>query len=237
MPIRYMIVDDEPIAHRIIEDYCAEISSLTLVNNSYHALAALEYLHTNPVDLIFLDINMPKLKGFEFLRTLKKPPPMIVTSAYQEYAITGYELDVCDYLLKPFSMARFMLAVNKVTAPFAAASRQSAPATQAVNLATQAIFVKGDKKQHQVFLQDIVCIEGCGNYCILHCENDKIITQQIMAGFEHLLPSEQFIRVHKSFIVAKAKVQAIESAQLQLETKTIPIGQTYKNTISAWLHK
>ena len=116
MPIRYMILDDEPIAHQIVEEYCAEIGNLALVNNSYHALAALEYLHSNSVDLIFLDINMPKLNGFEFLRTLKQPPAVIVTSAHQEYAISGYELNVCDYLLKPFSLARFMMAMNKVTA-------------------------------------------------------------------------------------------------------------------------
>jgi len=231
MPIRYMIVDDEPIAHQIIEDYCAEIGNLALVNNSYHALAASEYLQSHPVDLIFLDINMPKLKGFEFLRTLKQPPPVIVTSAHQEYAINGYEFNICDYLLKPFSLARFMMAVNKVTA-----ARPSASSVNVINVESQSIFVKGDKKQHQVFLRDIVYIEALGNYCILHCESNKIITQQTMAGFEKQLPSDQFIRVHKSFIVAKAKVLAIESAQLLLETKAIPIGQTYKRILSEWIN-
>ncbi len=235
MPIRYMIIDDEPIAHRIIEDYCAEISNLELVNNSYHALAALEYLHSNPVDLIFLDIKMPKLNGFEFLRTLKQPPAVIVTSAHQEYAITGYELNVCDYLFKPFSLGRFIMAVNKVTAPCAAAASQLVPAAKSANLEPQAIFVKGDKKQHQVFLTDIVYIEALGNYCILHFENDKLITQQTISGFEKLLPTEQFIRNHKSFIVAKAKIKAVESAHLLLEKMTIPIGQTYKKTLSEWV--
>lgn len=233
MPIRYMIVDDEPIAHRIIEDYCADIANLALVNNSYNALAALDYLHHNSVDLIFLDINMPKLNGFEFLRTLKQPPAVIVTSAHQEYAISGYELNVCDYLLKPFSMARFIMAVNKVSALCAAS--QAVPVAKVVNLEPQAIFVKGDKKQHQVFLTDIVYIEALGNYCILHVEHDKLITQQTISGLEKQLPSELFIRVHKSFIVAKAKVQAIESAQLQLAKRTIPIGQTYKKTLSEWI--
>jgi DNA-binding LytR/AlgR family response regulator len=231
MPIRYMIVDDEPIAHRIIEDYCAEIGNLELVNNSYHALTASEYLQSHPVDLIFLDINMPKLNGFEFLRTLKQPPPVIVTSAHQEYAINGYEFDICDYLLKPFSLARFMMAVNKVTA-----ARPSVSSVHVSNVESQSIFVKGDKKQHQVFLRDIVYIEALGNYCILHCESNKIVTQQTMAGFEKQLPSEQFIRIHKSFIVAKAKVQAIESTQLQLEKKTVPIGQTFKKTLSEWIN-
>lgn len=116
MPIRYMILDDEPIAHQIVEEYCAEIGNLALVNNSYHTFAASEYLHSHPEDLIFLEINMPKLNGFEFLRTLKQPPPVIVTSAHEEFAITGYEFNICDYLLKPFSLARFMMAMNKVTA-------------------------------------------------------------------------------------------------------------------------
>lgn len=231
MPIRYMIVDDEPIAHQIIEDYCNEIGNLELVNNSYHALTASEYLQSHPVDLIFLDINMPKLNGFEFLRTLKQPPPVIVTSAHQEYAINGYEFDICDYLLKPFSLARFMMAVNKITA-----ARPSVSSVNVINVESQSIFVKGDKKQHQVFLRDIVYIEALGNYCILQCESNKIITQQTMAGFEKQLPSEQFIRVHKSFIVAKAKVQAIESTQLQLEKKTVPIGQTFKKTLSEWIN-
>lgn len=232
MPIRYMIVDDEPIAHQIIEGYCAEIGNLQLVNNSYQALAAAEYLQSHPVDLIFLDINMPKLQGFEFLQTLKQPPPVIVTSAHQEYAINGYEFDICDYLLKPFSLARLMTAVNKVSA----ATRPFVSSVNVINVEQQSIFVKGDKKHHQVFLQDIVYIEALGNYCIVHCKNDKIITQQTMTGFEKQLPNEQFIRIHKSFIVAKAKVQAIESTQLQLENKTVPIGQTFKKTLSEWIN-
>jgi two-component SAPR family response regulator len=151
MSIRYMIVDDEPIAHRIIEDYCTEIANLELMNNSYNALTALEYLHSNPVDLIFLDINMPKLNGFEFLRTLKQPPAVIVTSAHQEYAIIGYELNVCDYLLKPFSLTRFITAINKVTAASAAAPSQSVLASKSANLEPQAIFVKGDKNSIKCF--------------------------------------------------------------------------------------
>lgn len=235
MPIRYMIVDDEPIAHRIIEDYCAEIPHLELVNSSYNALAALEYLNSHTVDLIFLDINMPKLKGFEFLRTLKQAPPVIVTSAHQEYAITGYEFDVCDYLLKPFSLVRFMMAINKVPTPFASAIMQSVPSAKPENIEPLSIFVKGDKKQHQVFLADIVYIEACGNYSILHFKEGKLITQQTLSGFEKQLPREQFIRIHKSFIVAKAKVQAIESANLLLESKTIPVGQSYKKMLSDWI--
>lgn len=235
MPIRYMIIDDEPIAHRIIEDYCAEVSNLELVNNSYNALAALDYLSSHSVDLIFLDMNMPKLKGFEFLRTLKRVPPVIITSAHQEYAITGYEFDVCDYLLKPFSLARFMMAINKVPTPLANAVKQLVPSAKGENLEPLSIFVKADKKQHQIFLTDIVYIEACGNYSILHFKEGKLITQQSLSGFEKQLPNEQFIRVHKSFIVAKAKVQAIEAAHVQLENKRVSIGQSYKEVLRDWI--
>jgi DNA-binding LytR/AlgR family response regulator len=128
-----------------------------------------------------------------------------------------------------------MMAINKVPTPFATTAKQLVPSEKLVNLEPQSIFVKGDKKQHQVFLTDIVYIEACGNYSILHFNEGKLITQQSLSGFEKQLPSEQFIRIHKSFIVAKAKVQAIESAQLQLEKKSIPIGQSYKKMISDWI--
>lgn len=234
MPIRYMIVDDEPIAHRIIEDYAGTMTNFELVNNSYNALAALNYLQNNQVDLIFLDINMPKLNGFEFLRTLTQPPSVIITSAHQEYALTGYEFNVCDYLLKPFALTRFMMAVNKVTAPIAVNSQQIQN-EKIIQLKPEAIFVKGDKKQHQIFLKDIHYIEALGNYCIVYFDHDKLIAQQSISGFETLLCNEQFIRSHKSFIVAKAKVRAIDSNHLLLEKRSIPIGQTYKKILNDWL--
>ncbi len=233
MSIRYMIVDDEPIAHRIIQDYCSDLAQLELVNNSYNALEALAFLNHNPVDLIFLDINMPKLKGFDLLRTLKQPPQVIVTTAYQEYAIEGYELNVCDYLLKPFSLPRFLTAVNKAMQQIERAQQpvQMAAATPAQD----SIFVKGDKKQHQVALDDILYIEACGNYAILHIKGNKIITQQTMAGFEQQLSPDAFIRIHKSFIVAKKAVSAIEANQVQVGKQLLPIGQTYKKALHRWI--
>ncbi len=241
MSIRYMIVDDEPIAHRIIQDYCSDLAQLELVNNSYNALEALAFLNHNPVELIFLDINMPKLKGFDLLRTLKQPPQVIVTTAYQEYAIEGYELNVCDYLLKPFSLPRFLTAVNKAMQQIERAQQpvQMAAATP-VQMATatpaqDSIFVKGDKKQHQVALDDILYIEACGNYAILHIKGNKIITQQTMAGFEQQLSPDAFIRIHKSFIVAKKAVSAIEANQVQVDKQLLPIGQTYKKALNQWI--
>jgi DNA-binding LytR/AlgR family response regulator len=176
---------------------------------------------------MFLDINMPKLTGFEFLKTLNNPPKVIVTSAYQEFAIEGYELNVCDYLLKPFSFERFLKAVNKATAQ---------PKTLEVTASVEAkvpqrIYIKGDKKHHQVSLSDIHLIEACGNYCLVYLYDQKIITHQKISAFEKDLPIEAFMRVHKSFIVALDKISSITATNINIGATQVPIGQTYKNQV------
>ena len=155
MNVRYIIVDDEPIAHRVIEEYCKDLSFMQLKANCYDALQALSCLNKQKVDLIFLDINMPKLKGFDFLRTIEKPPQVIVTSAYQEYALEGFELSVCDYLLKPFSFERFLKAVNRAV-DHLSGQREDSKVTR--TLGDNRLFIKGEKKYHQVKLEDIIYI-------------------------------------------------------------------------------
>jgi two-component system, LytTR family, response regulator LytT len=233
--ILYMIVDDEPIAHRIIEEYCQALPHLTLAQNCYNALEALDFLHTNSVDLIFLDINMPKLKGFEFLRTLQSPPKVIVTSAYQEFALEGYELNVCDYLLKPFGMPRFLTAVNKALLTI---SSEQEPVVNAASSAleqsmqaSQTIYIKGDRSHYQVNLADISHIEACGNYCLVYYRGNKIMTLQKISQFEKDLPAQLFVRVHKSYLVAKKHIASISSTQLQVLGCNIPIGATYKDRV------
>ena len=229
--IRYLIVDDEPIAHRIIEDYCTALPHLTLAKHCYNALEAMQYLSSNTVDLMFLDINMPKLKGFDFLKTLTTKPKVIVTTAYQEFALEGYELDITDYLLKPFSFERFLKAVNKSTELSSAKSVMTEHAVQNTNL-EQRIFVKGDKVQHQILLNDINYIEACGNYCLVFLKDKKIITHQKISQFETDLPTVDFMRIHKSYIVAKNKIEAIAAGKLTVANKELPIGQTFKEKIS-----
>jgi DNA-binding LytR/AlgR family response regulator len=234
----YMIVDDEPIAHRIIEDYAKTLPHLTLVNHSYNALEAMAFISANSVDLIFLDINMPKLKGFDLLRALNNPPKVIVTTAYEEYAIEGYELNVCDYLLKPFSFERFIKAVNKAVssvetievAKIEAVTAASAPTPQ-----NQKIFIKGDKKHHQIALADILFIEACGNYCVVKLKDGKLITHQKISQFEQDLPSGQFMRVHKSYLVAVYKIDALTASSITIQANQIPIGQTYKAAVGGLL--
>ena len=242
--IRFMIIDDEPIAHRIIEEYCSALPHLKLVNHSYNALEAMQFLATNSIDLMFLDLNMPKLKGFDFLKTLTIKPQVIVTTAYQEFALEGFELTVCDYLLKPFSFERFLKAVNKTTSELNMRLREhqivqtsddNVDHLSQISQIKQRIFIKGDKTHHQVALNNIQYIEACGNYCFVYCSDGKIITHQKISQFENELPKSLFMRVHKSFIVAKNKINSVSTGQLEIADSTIPIGQTYKSKISEFI--
>lgn len=233
--IRFMIVDDEPIAHRIIEEYCSGLPHLELVNHSYNAMEAMQFLSTEHVDLMFLDINMPKLRGFDFLKTLVVRPQVIVTTAYQEFALEGFELNVCDYLLKPFPFDRFLTAVNKATSELTQQANQPNhehnETTQNMS-SNERIFIKGDKAHHQIALNNIKYIEACGNYCLVYCDDKKLITHQKISQFESELPISMFMRVHKSFIVAKDKIDSVTKAQINIGKSEIPIGQTYRQKIT-----
>ncbi len=226
--IPYIIVDDEPIAHRIIQGFANEFSHLKLMHNCYSAMEAMEFLRTNDVALMFLDINMPKIPGLEFIKMLRMPPKVIITSAYEEYALEGYELSVTDYLLKPFSFERFAKAIQKVATN--ESIKKEVPASTAVPQ-TERIFVKGDKKHHQIALNELLFVESVGSYCKVVLENESLITHEKISNFERILPSAKFIRSHKSFIVSKAHIKTIEGNRIILENHRIPIGQTYKATI------
>ena len=194
----------------------------------------LKLLKSSPkkkVDLVFLDINMPKMTGFEWLKTLPKIPEIIVTSAYKEYALEGYELDVLDYLLKPFSLSRFLQAVNKVSNAKEEATTKSAKVSDERNY----FFLKGDKQHHRVHLKDIHYVEAYGNYVKVFFTHEMIITNEKISTLENLLPEEHFLRVHKSFIVSLDKIQRIRGNQIFLENHKIPIGQTYRAGINRLL--
>jgi DNA-binding LytR/AlgR family response regulator len=198
----------------------------------------MQFLATNSVDLMFLDINMPKLSGFDFLKTLTIKPQVIVTTAYQEFALEGFELNVSDYLLKPFSFERFLKAANKITTESKLALTEHQTVSNdsgKVGDLNQRIFIKGDKAHHQIALNDILYIEACGNYCLVYCRDGKIVTHQKISQFEKELPQSLFMRVHKSFIVAKNKVNSVSSAQLEIADASIPIGQTYKKIVTEFI--
>ncbi|WP_299667232.1 LytTR family DNA-binding domain-containing protein [uncultured Polaribacter sp.] len=225
----YIIIDDEPLAHEIIEEYCSMLPHVTLKSNCYNAMEAIQFLSENNVDFMFLDINMPKLKGLDFLKTLTNAPKVIVTTAYKEFALEGFELNVKDYLLKPFPFDRFVKAVNKVT------KNENIPSKTAVisrNTDTHKFFLKGDKKQHQIDLSTILYIEAYGNYTKLFLRDEMIVSHEKISYYETFLENKGFLRIHKSFMVAIDKIKVIEGNRIFINEHKIPIGQTYKSNVN-----
>ncbi|MTI22694.1 response regulator transcription factor [Fulvivirga sp. RKSG066] len=221
--IRYAIIDDEPIAHSIIEEFAKEVSSLQKAGNCYDAFQAIELLQKQQIDVLFLDINMPKITGFDMLKTLKNPPKVIVTTAYKEFALEGYEFQVSDYLLKPFTFSRFLKAVNTVL-DFKASNSAECDTSQ------DFIIIKVDKKKHRVKLSEIQFIEAQGNYCKVATQTNTLLTLRSISDFQSALP-DQFLRVHNSFILNKDMVTAIEGNRIFINEQTIPVGRTYKQVL------
>jgi len=231
--MNYLIIDDEPLAHRVIEKFAQALPSLQKMGNAYDAFEGFELLNTSKVALIFLDINMPKLKGLDFLRTLSNPPIVIITSAYREYALEGFELNVCDYLLKPFSFERFLTAVNKALA-LQKVDNTPIESTKSVglnSLSLEKIFIKGDRKYHQIALSDICYLESYGSYVKIYLADQMILTHETTSHFEKLLPKSTFLRVHKSYIIAIPKIETVEGNRLKIRDKLIPIGNFYKKEV------
>lgn len=224
--IRYAIIDDEPIAHRIIQSYGMQLAHLQCVGNCYNALEAMSFLAKQPVDLLFLDINMPKLSGFDLLRSLSYRPAVIISSAHQEHALEGYEWEILDYLLKPFSFDRFLKAVNRF---------QSSTAQNPSPSSEEQYFVKVGKAFHQIPLDELLWIEAQGNYCRYQLEGRSIKTHQKISVVESQLPASSFLRVHKSFIVATARIESINGSQIFIQEQAIPMGQTYKRRVQQFL--
>lgn len=235
--ISYLIIDDEPIAHGIIENYCENLTHLRKAGNCYNAKEAMEKLYQEKINLIFLDINMPEISGFEFLRTLTNPPKVIVTSAYQEYALEGFELDIADYLLKPFSFQRFMKAINKVSDLMSKGMSTSASDSvkEVLNYAQIFIKEKGGNKIHQISESEILFVEASGNYSKVILKDRTVVTHQKVSEIDHLLSDKAFIRIHKSFVVSKGKIKSIEGNKIEIGDYTIPIGQTYKEQVKKLL--
>ena len=227
--ITYIIIDDEHIAHDIIKGYCDALPNLSFVAHCYDAIEAMSCLRTHKVDLIFLDLNMPKLKGFDFLKTLQNPPNVIVTTAYQEHALEGYDLNIVDYLLKPFSFERFIKAINKVEVK---SIRSEATVTSNTKKEEESLFLKSNKKRIQVKLDDILFVEAIGNYVNVVTQDTEIQVRDKISEILGLLPKNEFFQVHKSFIVAKTHINEIEGNRILIKDFKIPIGKVYKNNLN-----
>ena len=234
--IKTLIVDDEPLAQDIIETYVNQLPNLELVGKASNAIEANQILQNNDIDLMFLDIQMPQLTGIEFMKSLSNPPLVVFTTAYSEYAVEGFEMDAVDYLLKPISIDRFMKAVNKVEDRL----KDKLPATGTLE-GEDHFFVKADKKLVKVNFNDILYIEGLKDYVIIRQEEGRVITLQTMKSLESKLPSDNFRRIHRSYIVNTKKIKALVGNMVEIkekgETKNIPVGKIYREELLSMINE
>lgn len=226
--IEYIIIDDEYVAHDIIKGYCDLLPNMKLLKNCYDALEAIEFLNAQSVDLIFLDLNMPTLKGFEFLRTLSNPPKVIVTTAYQEYALEGYELNVVDYLLKPFSFERFLKAINKTTL---STPTKSISSTDESEQKPRTIFLREDKRFVQVELDEVKYLEASGNYTNVVTSDKTLTVREKISELLEDFDSSDFLQVHRSFAVSKSHISSIIGNRIFIGETQIPIGKMFKSNV------
>ncbi|MFA0962252.1 LytR/AlgR family response regulator transcription factor [Roseivirga sp. BDSF3-8] len=230
--IRYVIVDDEPIAHRIIEKYASEVPHLSKAGNCYNPVEAISMLRQNTIDLIFLDIKMPRMSGFTFLKSLRDVPEIIITTAYEQYALEGYEFAVTDYLLKPFSFERFIKAIGRVRAREDTIQDKIPTDEPGENR----MFIKTDREHKQVSLDDIRYIQAYGNYCKVYLSDEMLITPKKISDFESELPSDWFARIHKSYMISKLHIESISGNKVQILNEYLPVGETYKHVIDRLLN-
>jgi DNA-binding LytR/AlgR family response regulator len=228
MKIKCLVVDDEYPARVLLSEYISKLPQLSLGGSCRNPVEAMSILGNAAIDLLFLDIQMPELTGIEFLKTLQHKPLVVFTTAYPEYALEGYDLNVTDYLLKPISFERFVQAVNKATGLLQLKNRDEKDAPDHSNDKTF-ITVKADHKLHRIPLADILYVEGLREYVTFFTSTGKIITLESLKNLESQLPAKTFVRVHKSFIVNKEKVKALYGSQLEINGRYIPIGKSYKD--------
>jgi len=225
MKLKCIIVDDEPVARKLLEEYILDVDFLELKGKAENPLKASSLLQSNEINLMFLDINMPKLSGIEFLRTSHALPLTIMTTAYAEYAVEGFEFDVLDYLVKPFSFERFFKAVNKAKDYYVLKTRP--PESSPHNY----FFVKCDGKIEKLFYDQLLYIEAMLNYVILHTESRKMIVYLTVKSIAEQLPADKFLKIHKSYIVNTSKIKNIEGNEINLGSAKVTISQSLQDSV------
>lgn len=229
MRLRCLLIDDEPPALKVLANYISNINGLEIVGQCKNAIEALNILHEKTVDVIFLDIKMPKILGTEFLKSLSNPPKVIFVTAYRDYAVEGYELDAVDYLVKPVSFERFIKAISKVNRLM---GRESPTASTHKQTSEPFVYLKVDRDMKKVYLNEILYIESWKDYVKLFLSNGKtLLVKQSISSMEMLLSDHKFLRVHRSFMVSLNKISGYNGISVQLETTEIPIGRLYKQTV------
>jgi two-component system, LytTR family, response regulator len=229
-----LIVDDEELARTLLENYISRLSHLEIVGKCVNPIEALETLQTNSIDILFLDIQMPEMLGTDFLKTLSHKPMVIFTTAYSEYAVESYDLDAVDYLVKPFSFERFIQAVNKACDLYKLKHIKQNYNNIEIDKTRDKknyILVKSEHKVHRLALNDILYIQSLNEYVAYYTNDGKILSLGSLKSLEASLPQQEFIRVHKSYIVSKAKVATLEGNMVHIGSIKIPIGESYKKRV------
>ncbi len=248
--MRCIAIDDEPLALDVIKDYCSKIGFLQLEHTFTSAIDAVKLMNQEEIDLIFIDIQMPHINGLEFVRLLKKPPLIIFTTAYSEYALEGFELNVLDYLVKPIPFERFFQAVNKAYELFCLKNDRPEKAVPA-NIQNPSpvilpekqkaenpfIMVKVEYSTVKVSLNEIIYIEGIKDYVKIKLRTQSLLTKVTMKYLEEKLPAKDFMRVHKSFIIALQAIEKIENNRIYIENQRIPIGSSYRSAVNNFLNE
>ncbi|PQJ21494.1 LytTR family DNA-binding domain-containing protein [Tenacibaculum sp. SG-28] len=230
-----IIVDDEPVAREILENYIAKIPSIEVIKSCSNALEVMEVLNRQKVELLFLDINMPDISGLSLAKSIRNQTKIIFTTAYREYAIDGFDLHVVDYLLKPFSFDRFLEAIQKFHRQRQMQGNEKPSSTTNKNIA-DFIFVKSDRKMLKLNLKDILYLESLSDYIKIHTTEKTVITRETFANIERKIPASQFLRVHRSFIIAIAHIESFTKEHIEIRKKAIPISRGYKQEVLAKLN-
>ena len=228
--INCIIIDDEPLARKGLIEYVQDVEFLSLQGDFDNPMRATDTILTKSIQLMLLDIQMPKITGLEFLKSMNNPPFTILTTAYPEYALQGYELNVVDYLLKPFSFERFLKAVMKVK-EFLEATKKISPATRKNTEADGYFFIKTDNKLLKIAHDDVLFVEALQNYVAVYTKEKKYVSYLTIKSVEEQLPEERFIKVHKSYLVAADKVESIEGNEIKIGTFRIPISRNSKEDV------
>jgi len=237
--IHCLIIDDEPPAREILKQHIAGVEALELAGTCSNAVEAVSFLKEHVVDLLLLDIQMPQLLGTNFIRTLKNPPKVIFTTAFRKYAVEGFELDAVDYLLKPISFERFLKAVNKVlqlNISSAQAMPTSATKEKQNGESNSFLYFRAERKMVKVFFRDILYVEGLKDYIRIVTDNKTIVTKYVLSTLEEMLPANEFLRIHKSYIVAIYKIDSYNADTIHIAKHELPIGRLYKFDVNRALN-
>lgn len=226
--IQCLVVDDEPLARDVLRRYVENVPSLTLCGECGNAIEAMSFLQHHKVELLFLDIHMPQIKGIDLLKIISHPPKVIFTTAHAEYALEGYDLDAVDFLLKPIQFERFLKAVSKAF-QFVKPPGNFLPTEESKKEAY--IYLRADRKMVKVLLQDIFYVESMKDYVKVYTDKGTVITKQSITAMEAMLPEQSFIRTHRSFIASVDKIKSFTNELIEIEKAEIPIGKLYRNNV------